>query len=118
MMSDTGGEVTHTVQRLLAAEARLKYLEDHATDPHVGSGSGSGGSSMDAWQTSVENRLASLDSRLDLFRSEMSSNFRWTWGGLATGVLAVLGAFAGGFLYLSNKIDTSVIALIERIPTQ
>ena len=73
---------------------------------------------MDPWQTSVENRLASLDGRLDRFRSETSSNFRTTWGALATGVLAVLGAFAAGFLYLSDKLDTSVIALIARIPTQ
>ena len=71
---------------------------------------------MDAWQTSVENRLASLDRRLDGVRSHLDTNFRWTWGGLATGVLALLGAFAGGFLYLSNKIDASVVALIERIP--
>ena len=117
-MSDTVEDVNYTVKRLIDAEARLKKLEDRAADSHADVGAGSGGSDVDAWQTSVENRLTSLDRRIDGFRSDMSSNFRWTWGGLATGILTVLAAFAGGFLYLSNKIDTSVIALIERIPIQ
>jgi len=73
---------------------------------------------MDPWQTSVENRLASLDDRLDRFKSETNNNFRWTWGAFAAGVLTVLGAFAAGFLYLSDKIDNSVVALIARIPVQ
>ena len=73
---------------------------------------------MDPWQTSVENRLTSLDGRLDRFKSETNSNFRWTWGAMGTGVITVLGAFAAGFLYLSDKIDSAVVALIARIPVQ
>lgn len=53
---------------------------------------------MDPWQTGVENGVASLDGRLDRFRSETSGNFRTTWWAVGTGVLAVPGAFAAGFL--------------------
>ena len=70
---------------------------------------------MDAWQTSVENRLDSLDRRMERLRSDMETNFRWTWSGLAGGLIALLGALAGGFLHLSAKIDYSVAALIERM---
>ena len=73
---------------------------------------------MTAWQTSVENRLGSLDRRLEGLRANMDSSFRWTWTGLAGGTIVVLGALAGGFLHLSAKIDTSVVALIERIAVQ
>ncbi len=73
---------------------------------------------MDAWQTSVENRLDSLDRRMERLRSDMETNFRWTWTGLAGGTVAVLGALAGAFLHLSAKIDTSVVALIERMAVQ
>ena len=69
---------------------------------------------MEAWQTSVENRLDSLDRRMERLRSDMETNFRWTWSGL----VAVLGALAGGFLHLSAKIDASVVALIERTAVQ
>ena len=73
---------------------------------------------MDPWQTGVENRLASLDGCLDRFRSEANGNFRTTWWAVGTGVITVLGAFAAGVLYVSDRIDSVVIALIARIPVQ
>ena len=73
---------------------------------------------MDAWQTSVENRLDSLDRRMERRRSDMETNFRWTWSGLVAVFVALLGALAGGFLHLSAKIDTAVVALIERTAVQ
>ena len=73
---------------------------------------------MDPWQTSVDNRLASLDGSLDRFRSETSTNFRTTWWTIGAGVLAVLGAFAAGVLYVGDRIDNAVIALIARLPAQ
>lgn len=86
--------------------------------PQFDCGSGNGGSGVDPWQTSVDNRLASLDGRLDRFKSETSSNFLWTWGVVGAGVLAVLGAFAGSVLYVSGRIDSAVLALIARLPVQ
>lgn len=86
--------------------------------PQFDCGSGNGGPGVDPWQTSVDNRLASLDGRLDRFRSEAKGNFRTTWWTIGAGVLAVLGAFAGGVLYVGDRIDSAVLALIARLPVQ
>lgn len=40
-----------------------------------------GGGGMDAWQTSVENRLSSLDARLGRLDEKIDRNFIITWAG-------------------------------------
>ena len=117
-MIERAGEINHTLRRLLELEARLKELEESGDESEFSAGSNGGDSGMTAWQASVENRLASLDQRLEGLRSDMDSKFRWTWAGLAAGILMVLGAFAAGFLHLGAKIDSSVIGLIERLTIQ
>jgi hypothetical protein len=68
---------------------------------------GSGGGGMDAWQQSVENRLAQLDGHiLDLrneirsFRTEVGAHFHWLYGILVVAFAAVLGVMARGFDWL------------------
>lgn len=73
---------------------------------------------MDPWQTSVDNRLASLEGHLDRISSETNGNFRTTWWTIGAGVLAVLGAFSAGVLYVGDRIDNAVIAMIARLPAQ
>lgn len=58
----------------------------------LGGGSHSGG--MDAWQSSVENRLGSLDQRLQGLDSKIDRNFLVTWAGILTSALLGIAAVA------------------------
>ena len=58
-------------------------------------GGNGGGNGM--WQQSVESRLGELRQDIRDLRSDMNKDFRWTWGGMAGGVLLVLGVLAKGF---------------------
>lgn len=60
-----------------------------------GGGDNYGG--MDAWQTSVENRLGSLDSRLGRLDDKVDRNFVVTWGGMIVGFVGLAGLMAKGF---------------------
>jgi hypothetical protein len=63
---------------------------------------------MDGWQTSVEGRLQSIDSRLNRIEDKadrhferltdrMDAQFYMTWGGLIAGVIVIVGVMAVGF---------------------
>jgi hypothetical protein len=60
----------------------------------------SGGGGMDAWQTSVENRLTSLDGRIQRLDEKIDRNFIITWGGLIALGLGLAGLMAKGFGWL------------------
>lgn len=76
--------------------------------------SGGGGGTydgMDGWQTSVENRLQSVDTRLlhldgkvETLRRDMDGQFRLTWAGLIAGFLITWGGLIWGFLWLAEKL--------------
>jgi hypothetical protein len=59
-----------------------------------------GGGGMDAWQTSVENRLSSLDGRIQRLDEKIDRNFIITWGGLIALGLGLAGLMAKGFGWL------------------
>jgi hypothetical protein len=70
---------------------------------------------MDPWQQSVESRLGQihgdigglrtdLGKRVDDLSRTVDSNFKWLLGSYGAGVVLILGALAGGFLYLADKI--------------
>lgn len=63
-------------------------------------GAGGQGGGMDAWQTSVENRLQSLDGRLGRLDDKIDRNFIITWGGLIALALGLAGLIAKGFGWL------------------
>ncbi|MGH6898107.1 MAG: hypothetical protein ACREJ5_16430 [Geminicoccaceae bacterium] len=56
-------------------------------------GRGSSGGGMDAWQQSVESRLATIDAQIRDMRKEASTQFLWLVGLLIT----VMVLFFGGF---------------------
>jgi hypothetical protein len=64
----------------------------------LGGGSHSGG--MDAWQTSVENRLGSLDQRLQNLDAKIDRNFLVTWGGVLAVALMGVAATARIFGFI------------------
>ena len=117
-MSDTEDRVSRMLERILQVEARLRELEEKAADLRFCGGPGSGGSGIDQWRGSAGNGLTVRDGSLDRFRSETSTNFRMTWGVVATGFLSILGAFAAGVLHVSDRIDNAALALIARMPVQ
>ncbi len=71
---------------------------------------------MDAWQQSVENRLLSLDSRVENLRDQMGRDFKWTWGGIAVSFVLLSAGLATGFLVLASKIDTAFFAILDKLP--
>ncbi len=55
---------------------------------------------MDAWQTSVENRLSSLDGRIQRLDEKIDRNFVITWGSLIALGLGLAGLMTKGFGWL------------------
>ena len=76
---------TTLLDQRIEAEFNRRSLEKGAGGGHSGG--------VDAWQQSVENRLGSLDTRLEGFRSDMDGKFRWTWAGFAAGFVILIGGF-------------------------
>lgn len=87
-------EPSPTLRRLAEQERRITALEKR--------GGGGHDSGMDAWQTSVENRLASLDTRLGNLDHKVDRNFQITWAGIVG--LGLLGV--GGFAWIISLLMT------------
>jgi hypothetical protein len=90
-------ELSPEINTRLLDERIAKALEKRG----LGHSSGSDHTgSMDAWQTSVENRLSSLDGRIQRLDEKIDRNFVITWGGLIALGLGLAGLMAKGFGWL------------------
>ena len=77
-------------------------------------GGGSDGGGRSAWQTSVENRLQSLDNRIGGLDGKIDRNFLVTWAGIIAAAVGLAGLMAAGFGWLDfrapDKQETTVEA--------
>ena len=62
----------------------------------------------DMWEASVETRLTGLAEKIEATGKETRTDFRWTWGLL----ILLLGAGAGAFITLSNRL----FKIVQKLP--